>query len=424
MKSITPELLEKATAARIATRSLRTASSQQKNSALQNIAEALLLHEDHLIESNEKDVSSAHDKKVDQSVVARLKLTSSKLQSMAEGIGRVIQLPDPVGEVFESRKLLNGIQLEKHRVPLGVIGTIFEARPEVPVDIASLCIKSGNSVVMRGGSEAKSTNLALGSLITDALSESAIPKESVQMISSSDRILVQEMIKMDGHFDLIIPRGGANLIHYVASEATVPAITGGIGVCHIYLDNNIDLEMATRIIVNAKVQAPAVCNALDTVLINSSIDPEVVRKVCLALIEQGVELRCDARTISLVKPLGISSVKQATPQDFGREFLDLIASIRMVDTLEEAIQHIEVHGSGHSEAIITNDIEKGNRFVNEIDAALVLVNASTRFNDGGQLGLGSEVAISTGKLHARGPMGLKELTSYKWVARGEGQVRE
>ena len=424
MRRFTPEIVKKAEDSRVAARNLRTASTSQKNAALESISKALRSNEELIISSNQKDISLATSKGLDGAVLARLLLTKEKLESMVAGIERVIQLPDPVGEILESRTLPNGIQLEKRRVPLGVIGTIFEARPEVPVDIASLCIKSGNSVVMRGGSEAQSTNLILGKLIANALSETEIPEDSVQMLSSSDRTLVHDMIKMDGYFDLIIPRGGANLIQFVASEATVPAITGGIGVCHIYLDANVDAEMATRIIVNSKVQAPSVCNALDTVLINSAIDPVIIEKVCLSLINLGVELRCDSRTLSLLESLDQEKLKLASSEDYGQEFLNLIASFRMVDSMNEAIQHIETHGSGHSEAIITNDVNNGNQFTKDVDAALVLVNASTRFNDGGQIGLGSEVAISTGKLHARGPMGLRELTSYKWVALGAGQIRD
>ena len=424
MRRFTPEIVKKAEDSRVAARNLRTASTSQKNAALESISKALRSNEELIISSNQKDISLAKSKGLDGAVLARLLLTKEKLQSMVAGIERVIQLPDPVGEILESRTLPNGIQLEKRRVPLGVIGTIFEARPEVPVDIASLCIKSGNSVVMRGGSEAQSTNLILGKLIANALSETEIPEHSVQMLSSADRMLVHDMIKMDGYFDLIIPRGGANLIQFVASEATVPAITGGIGVCHIYLDASVNAEMATRIIVNSKVQAPSVCNALDTVLINSAIDPAIVEKVCLSLINHGVELRCDSRTLSLLESLDQEKLKLASSKDYGQEFLNLIASFRMVDSMNEAIQHIETHGSGHSEAIITNDVNNGNQFTKDVDAALVLVNASTRFNDGGQIGLGSEVAISTGKLHARGPMGLRELTSYKWVALGAGQIRD
>jgi len=424
MRNFTPEIVKKAEDSRIAARNLRTASTSQKNAALGSISKALRSNEELIIASNQKDISLAKSKGLDGAVLARLLLTKEKLQSMVAGIERVIQLPDPVGEILESRTLPNGIQLEKRRVPLGVIGTIFEARPEVPVDIASLCIKSGNSVVMRGGSEAQSTNLILGKLIANALSETEIPEHSVQMLSSADRMLVHDMIKMDGYFDLIIPRGGANLIQFVASEATVPAITGGIGVCHIYLDASVNAEMATRIIVNSKVQAPSVCNALDTVLINSAIDPAIVEKVCLSLINHGVELRCDSRTLSLLESLDQEKLKLASSKDYGQEFLNLIASFRMVDSMNEAIQHIEKHGSGHSEAIITNDVNNGHQFTKDVDAALVLVNASTRFNDGGQIGLGSEVAISTGKLHARGPMGLRELTSYKWVALGAGQIRD
>ena len=424
MTPLATELVEKAQAAQRAARVLRSTPTQHKNEALLAIADALERNRDTLLEANALDMAAGRERGLEPPVLARLELSPEKLASMAAGARQVAALPDPVGETFDTRVLPNGIRVERRRVPLGVIGTVFEARPEVPVDISCLCIKSGNAVILRGGSEAVHINTALGRLIRDTLAGTNVPADAVQVVESTDRALVEQMIKMNEYLSLIIPRGGAELVRFVAREATVPAITGGIGVCHTYVDERADVTMAGDIVLNAKVQAPAVCNALDTLLVHAVSAPQVLPEIASRLLPAGVELRCDQRALSLLGPVDGSQVKAATSDDFGQEFLDLVLSIRVVDTMDEAIEHIETHGSGHTEAIVTEDYATANRFVDEVDAAMVLVNASTRFNDGGQLGLGAEVAISTSKLHARGPMGLRELTSYKWVAMGSGQVRE
>ena len=342
---------------------------------------------------------------------------------MASDLRIVAQLPDPVGERFDARTLANGIKIERRRVPLGVIGCVYESRPNVTTDIAALCLKSGNAIVLRGGKEAVHSNNALVGLIKDSLGRVEITRDAVQFVGDTDRAVVDQMIRLTEYLDLFIPRGGEGLIKHVRDNATVPSITGGIGVVHVYVDSSADVAKAEEIVVNAKTQRPDVCNALDTLLVHSAIAPSVLPPTALKLVAAGVELRCDQRALSLIGPMNGAKVRQAAPGDFGQEFLSLVMSVRVVDSMEVAIEHIEEHGSGHTEAIVAEDDSAAMRFIDEVEAAVVLVNASTRFNDGGQLGLGAEVAISTNKLHARGPMGLRELTSYKWVALGEGQIR-
>jgi len=424
MTTTTAELIEKARAAKAAARTLRSLPTGAKNFALLAIAEAVEREETNLLEANATDMANGRQAGLEQAFLARLKLTPAMLAAMANRTRQVVALPDPVGESFDARTLSNGMRVERRRVPLGVIGTVYEARPEVPVDISSLCIKSGNTVILRGSSEAFHTNIALGRLIRETLAHTDVPADAVQVVESTDRSLVEQMLKLDEYIDLLIPRGGASLVHMVAREATMPSIIGGIGVCHAYVDADANPSMASDIVLNSKVQSPAVCNALDTLLVHVNSAPAVLPTVAQRLLPAGVELRCDQRALTLLGPLGGSRVHAATDDDFGQEFLGLILSVRVVDSLGEAVAHIERYGSGHTEAIVTNDYAAASRFVDEVDAAVVLVNASTRFNDGGQLGLGAEVAISTNKLHARGPMGLRELTTYKWVALGNGHVRE
>ena len=423
MTTLATELVGKAKAARAASRVLRSLPTDAKDAALAAIADALEAHAAALVEANAADMEAARAAGRDAAFLARLELTLATLRAMAGGVRQVAALPDPVGESFDARTLPNGMRIERRRVPLGVIGTVFEARPEVPADIAALCIKSGNAVLLRGGSDALNTNRALGRTIRGALAGTDVPPDAVQMVESPDRAVVAQMLKMDEYIDLLIPRGGADLVRYVAREATMPAITGGIGVCHTYADASADAEMAASVVYNAKTQAPAKCNALDTLLVHAGSAPSVLPAAAARLLDGGVELRCDRRALALLGPLDAERIRPAEDGDFGQEFLDLVLSVRVVDSLDEALLHIEEYGSGHSEAIVTEDGDAARRFVDEVDAAVVLVNASTRFNDGGQLGLGAEVAISTNKLHARGPMGLRELTSYKWVAIGDGHVR-
>ncbi len=423
MTTLATELAGKAKAARAASRVLRSLPTGAKDAALGAVADALEAHAAALMEANAADMEAARAAGRDAAFLARLELTPATLHAMAGGVRQVAALPDPVGESFDARTLPNGMRIERRRVPLGVIGTVFEARPEVPADISALCIKSGNAVLLRGGSDALNTNRALGRIIRDALAGTDVPPDAVQMVESPDRAVVAQMLKMDEYIDLLIPRGGADLVRYVAREATMPAITGGIGVCHTYADASADAEMAASVVYNAKTQAPAKCNALDTLLVHAASAPSVLPAAAARLLDDGVELRCDRRALALLGPIDAERIRPAGSGDFGQEFLDLVLSVKVVDSLDEALSHIEEYGSGHSEAIVTEDGDAARRFVDEVDAAVVLVNASTRFNDGGQLGLGAEVAISTNKLHARGPMGLRELTSYKWVAIGDGHVR-
>ena len=423
MTTATAELVTKAKAARAAARPLRTLTAEAKNAALEEIAAALERDRQAVLEANAADMEAGAEAGLSDAMLDRLMLNEERLAGMAADVRAVAALPDPVGERIDGSTLANGLRVERRRVPLGVIGVIYESRPNVTVDISVLCFKSGNALVLRGGKEANRSNRALAGLVRDALERSGSPHEAVQLVEDTDRAVVEQMIKADDIFDLIIPRGGAGLIHYVAKEATVPAITGGIGVVHAYADASADAQQATEIVLNSKAQRPTMCNALDTLLVHASAAPGVLPAVASRLMAAGVELRCDQRSLALLGPVDSTLVKAAAPDDFGQEFLALVLSVRVVDSFEQAIEHIEEHGSGHTETILTQDEAAATRFVDEVDAAVVLVNASTRFNDGGQLGLGTEVAISTNKLHARGPMGLRELTSYKWVALGEGQVR-
>ena len=422
----TSELIDKAKAARKAARDLRKLSTGQKNDALRAIADALDAGRSPVLEANALDMAAGRDAGLSEAVLGRLLLNDSRLGGMANDLRAIAALPDPVGECFDSRALGNGIRVERRRVPLGVIGCVYESRPNVTTDIAGLCLKSGNAVVMRGGKEAVHSNAAIVAIVKEGLRNAGVDPEAVQFITDTDRAIVDQMIRLNEHFDLFIPRGGETLIKYVRENATVPAVTGGIGVVHVYVDASADARKARDIVFNAKTQRPDVCNALDTLLVHSSVAASLLPAAAAELAEAGVELRCDQRALALIGPAGSDqggAVRSADPADFGKEFLSLAMSVRVVDSIDEAIEHIEEHGSGHTEAIVTEDYSAAARFTDEIDASVVLVNASTRFNDGGQLGLGAEVAISTNKLHARGPMGLRELTSYKWVARGEGQVR-
>lgn len=422
MTAAISELVTKALLARNASRELRRLSSLQKNDALYAIANALELRQESILESNAKDMDQGRSAGLSAALLDRLLLTEDRLFAMASDVRTIASLDDPVGEEFDQRVMENGLQVSKRRVPLGVIGCIYESRPNITTDIASLCLKSGNAIVLRGGKEAINSNYALTELVRSAIAEVGITQDAVQFVSSSDRALVKQMLKLDEYLDLIIPRGSAELIRFVGQEATMPAITGGIGVCHVYVDKRVNITKALDIILNAKTQRPTVCNALDTALIHSEIAPKLIPDMVSMLTSAGVEIRCDSRSLALVGP-ALRNVTHAEESDWGQEFLSLIMSVRIVDSMDEAIEHIERFGSGHSEAVLTEDKAIASQFLDDVEASVVLVNASTRFNDGGQLGLGAEVAISTNKIHARGPMGLRELTSYKWTVLGTGQVR-
>ena len=418
------QLLAKGRAARAASRTLARLSSEVKNRALLNIAEALETKQANVLGANENDYHSAQSDGLNEAMLDRLLLTPDRLQAIAKDVRAVAALPDPVGETLDMATLPNGLLVGKRRVPLGVVGSIYESRPNVTVDIAVLCLKSGNACLLRGGKESLRSNSALIDLIRQNVSEAGIPSQAVEFVDNPDRSLVDVMLGMKEYIDLLVPRGGPDLIQFVAENATMPAVTGGIGVCHTYIDRAAEVEKAANIVYNAKVQRPTVCNALDTVLVHSDIAPQCLPRIARELAMAGVELHCDHRALAVLGPNPSGRVLPAGEEDWGKEFLSLTAAVRVVDSMDEALQHIETYGSGHSEAIVTEDYSVAMRFLDEVDAAAVFVNASTRFTDGGQFGLGAEVGISTQKFHARGPMGLRELTSYKWIIMGNGQVRD
>jgi glutamate-5-semialdehyde dehydrogenase len=423
LKSPIKELEIKAKAAKAASRRMAYLSAEVKNRALHNIASDLLVKKDEILAANQIDYHEAHTSGMNAAMLDRLMLDSSRLESMAGDVLAVAALPDPVGEVFDMRTLPNGLIVGRKRVPLGVIGVIYESRPNVTIDISALCLKSGNAVILRGGKEAIKSNSALARLVQAAATRAGVPDGAVQFIESTDRALVNHMLKMRDFIDLLVPRGGAELIRFISENATMPVVTGGIGVCHTFVDKSADLDKATAIIYNAKVQRPTVCNALDCVLLHADIAAQDLPVIAKELGGAGVELRCDERAMAILKSVPSLKLVPAKEEDWGKEFLALVAAIKVVDSLDEALVHIERYGSGHSEAIVTEEYASAMRFLDEVDAACVYVNASTRFTDGGQFGLGAEVGISTQKFHARGPLGLRELTSYKWIIFGNGQVR-
>ena len=432
MKSAIKELEEKGKAAKAASRKLAFLSTEVKNKALLNIADALIDKLNEILEANKIDYEEAKASGMNEAMLDRLMLSPSRLEGIAEDVKTVAALPDPVGEVFEMRTLPNGLQISKKRVPLGVIGAIYESRPNVTIDISSLCLKAGNAVILRGGKEAINSNKALAKVAQEACSQAGVPQGAIQFIESTERALVNHMLKMKGIIDLMIPRGGADLIKLVSENATMPVVTGGIGVCHTYVDKSADLNKAVAIAYNAKVQRPTVCNALDCILVHNQIAQAYLPAIAKEWAKAGVEMHCDKRALAILKQCHCERSEATSPslklvpakdEDWGKEYLSLKAAIKVVDSLDEALEHIEKYGSGHSEAIVTEDHSAAMRFLNEVDAACVYANASTRFTDGGQFGLGAEIGISTQKFHARGPMALKELTSYKWIIVGSGQVR-
>jgi len=423
MKSGFIELEDKGKAAKAASKKLAFLPTEVKNKALMNIADAIKAGAREILAANAKDYADCQAGGTSAVLLDRLMLNADRLDGIANDVRTVAALPDPVGELMEQRTLPNGLQISKKRVPLGVLGAIYESRPNVTVDISVLCLKSGNAVILRGGKEALRSNLALAGVVQKAAYKAGIPEGAVQIIESSDRTLIDHMLKMRGTIDLIIPRGGAGLIKWVAEQATMPVLTGGIGVCHTYVDKSADVNKAVAIAYNAKVQRPTVCNALDTLLVHSAIAPKCLPLIAAEWDKAGVEMHCDKRALSILGPVPALKVVPAKTDDWGKEFLALIAAVKIVDSLEEAMEHIARYGSGHSEAIVAEDKAAADRFLNEVDAACVYANASTRFTDGGQFGLGAEIGISTQKFHARGPMALREITSYKWIIVGNGQIR-
>jgi len=423
MKSVIEEVEAKGRAAKAASRRMAYLSTEVKNKALHNIADDLLVKRDEILAANQIDYKGAEASGMSAAMLDRLMLSSSRLESIAQDVLAVAALTDPVGEVFDMRTLPNGLQVGKKRVPLGVIGAIYESRPNVTIDISVLCLKSGNAIILRGGKEAIRSNTALAKVVQDASIKAGVPDGAVQFVESTDRTLVNHMLRMGDVIDLIVPRGGAELIRFVSESATMPVVAGGVGVCHTYVDRSANVDKAVAIAFNAKVQRPTVCNALDTLLVHADIAERYLPLVAAEWAKAGVEMHCDKRALSILKSAPSLKVVPAKDEDWGKEFLSLVAAVKVVDSLDEALGHIEHYGSGHSEAIITEEYQAAMRFVNEVDAACVYVNASTRFTDGGQFGLGAEVGISTQKFHARGPLGLKELTTYKWIIFGSGQVR-
>jgi glutamate-5-semialdehyde dehydrogenase len=417
------DLNAKGRLAKLAAHRLAYLSTDVKNRALSSIAGDLLSKKDRILSANREDITAARENGIGAAMLDRLLINDSRLEGMSQDVLAVAALSDPVGEVFDMRTMANGLIIGRKRVPLGVIGAIYESRPNVTIDISVLCLKSGNAIILRGGKEAIHTNTALVQMVQEAATRAGMPEGCVQFVGNTDRSLVDHLLKMNEYIDLLIPRGSAQLIKFVAETATMPVVTGGIGVCHTYVDRRADASKAAAIVYNAKVQRPTVCNALDCVLIHSEMADTHLPEIATELGKAGVELRCDERALAILRSTAGLKLKPAVPEDWGNEFLALVAAVRVVDSLDEALAHIEQYGSGHSEAIVTEDYGAAMRFLNEVDAACVYVNASTRFTDGGQFGLGAEVGISTQKTHARGPLGLKELTSYKWIIFGEGQVR-
>jgi glutamate-5-semialdehyde dehydrogenase len=409
----------KARAAREAALRLALAPTKVKNDALVQMARGMEEKTAALLEANRADLERARAKGLTRAFLDRLTLTEGRIEEMAAGLRQIATLPDPVGEVVESWRRPNGIDISRVRVPLGVIGFIYESRPNVTADAAGLCVKSGNAVLLRGGSEAIESNALIAAVLAKALDKTGAPPEAIQFIDVPDRDAVAVMLEQDRVIDLIIPRGGADFVRYVSEHSRVPVLKHDKGVVHVYVDGGADLEMATAIVVNAKTHRPSVCNALETLLVDAAVAPRFLPAIATSLSEAGVQLRGCPRTIS-----ALPGTRQATEADWDEEYLDLILAIRVVDGLDEAIAHIRRHGTGLAEAIVTNDRAHARRFTREVDAAGVLVNASTRLLDGNQFGMGAEMGISTSRVHARGPVGVRELTTTKFVVQGDGQVRE
>ncbi len=416
-----PGLVAIATAARRAAPALAALGTGQKNAALEQIAVTLVEHRDPILSANRRDMAAAAEAGMSASLQDRLRLDEGRIAAISAAVRELIALPDPIGSEIDSRSRPNGLQIARVRVPLGVCGVIFESRPNVAVDVAAICLKSGNATVLRGGSEAIHSNTALVEALRAAGRRCGLPDGWVGLVENTDRAIVGDMLRMRSHFDVVIPRGGAGLVEFVASTAVVPVLETGFGVCHTYVHSDADLEKAHRIVVNAKTRRPSICNALDTLLVDAAVAPKFLPAVGASLIEGGVIMHADPEARALLP--GNDGVESLGPGDLDTEWLSLQMSVAVVDGPDAAVEHIRSHGSGHSEAIVTEDDGVGRRFLREIDAAAVYWNASTQFTDGGEFGLGAEVGISTQKLHARGPMGLEELTSYKWVVTGEGQVR-
>ena len=397
---------------------LMNATTTEKNNALLNMAKKLVEYKEEIISANKKDLEKAVEKGTSKAMLDRLSLDGQRVEAMADGLKDVVALEDPVGEITSMWKRPNGLQIGKQKVPMGVIGIIYESRPNVTSDAAGLCLKAGNAVILRGGSDAINSNMAIAKALSQGAKESGLSEYSIQLIEDTSREVATEMMKLNEFIDVLIPRGGAGLIQSVVKNATVPVIETGIGNCHVYVDSTADLEMAKNIVLNAKTSRPGVCNAEEKLIVNEVIAEEFLKIIVPALREKGVEVRGDEKSSNI-----ISDIKEATEEDWGKEYLDFIISIKIVKDIDEAINHINKYGTGHSEAIVTRDYDNSQRFLQRVDAAAVYVNASTRFTDGSEFGFGAEIGISTQKLHARGPMGLNELTTTKYIIYGNGQIR-
>ena len=413
------EVEDKGRRAKAAARTLATAGTDAKNAALTAMADALGQHQDAILDANSRDLAAARDKGMTAHLVERLTLTPKRIAEMTLGLQQVAALPDPVGEVLSGRRRPNGLEITKTRVPLGVIGIIYESRPNVTVDAVALCLKSGNAALLRGGSEAIHSNIALAGVLQDALDHAGLPRTAIQLVESTDRAAARRLMTLNGFVDCLIPRGGASLIKTVVENATVPVIETGTGNCHVYVDKDADLGMAVEITVNAKVQRPSVCNSAETLLVHAAVAADFLPRAGQMLMDAGVELRADPAARAF-----LPSAAAATEDDWYTEYNALILAVKVVGSLEEAVAHISAYGTQHSEAIVTESYAASQAFTSGVDCAAVYVNASTRFTDGFEFGFGAEIGISNQKLHARGPMGLEELTTYKYIVRGSGQVRE
>lgn len=412
--------------AKVAARQLAKATTDEKNRALLAIADAMEACAETILEANRADLDAARAKGLSEQLLRDRFDLASRLPGMIADVRKVATLPDPVGREYEQRTLENGLRVHKRRTPLGVLGVIYEARPNVTVDVAALALKTSNAVILRGGSEVHNSNMALVQVIRDALSQpgiaETIPADAILSIESTDRAYVEQMLKLHDSIDMIIPRGGASLHQFCRENSTIPVITGGLGICHLYVDETADLDAAMPVIFNAKTQRPSVCNALDTLLVNQAVAAEFLPRVVEHLGPANVIFKAEPRAQAIVG--SDERISAAGPEDFDTEWMALILGLKVVDSLDEAITHIQAHSTAHSDGILTRNMDDAARFINEVDSAAVFVNASTRFNDGGALELGAEIAISTQKLHARGPMALEELTTYKWVVVGDGHVRK
>lgn len=406
-----------------AARHLALTSTEERNAALSAIADAVLANAGAILTANGEDIAAAKAKGLSEALIDRLLLNEKRLQTMAADVLHVVELPDPVGEIFEQGTLPNGMRYRKQRVPMGVLGVIYEARPNVTLDVAALALKSGNGAILRGGSETIHSNRALAGAIRTGLEASALPSDSVRLIEDTDRALVQELLQQDDHIDMIIPRGGSALHEFCRKNSRIPVITGGIGICHLFVDESADLTASVEVVRNAKIQRPSVCNALDTVLVHRAVAETFIPLMVRRLAADGVTFRAAPEAFGCAEAAGGGVVRPAGERDFDTEWLSLVLGIRVVGGLDEAVAHIATHSTGHSDGILTADAAHAAQFVRVVDSAVVYVNASTRFTDGAQLGLGAEVAVSTQRMQARGPMGLRELMTFKWVLEGDYHVR-